>query len=550
MRKTACYPLLLAAVAWVSGLTANAAAADRELPSPDLPIAVVIDQQIDAGLSAKNIVPAVRVDDRGLLRRTTLDLAGRVPTLSELAEYEQQSPSERRERLIERLMESSDFAFHLRNEWDALLMPGRNSSGDWKEYLLRATRENRAWDAVFSEMLISKDDDADRRGALQFLKARSRDLDDMTNDTSSLFFGVSINCAKCHDHPLVDDWKQDHYFGLQSFFSRTYVTRSQRLAEKPWDEVKFKTTEGVEKTARFMFLSGAEVVEPVVERSEAQRKADNEEVKRQRDQDNVPPPPVPEFSPRLELVKLALAPENQSILARNIVNRTWAQFMGRGLVHPVDQLHSANPPSHPELLDWLERDFITHQFDVKRLIRGIVSSEAYARSSRWTQADTPPLAETFAVMPVRPLTPRQLSLSLNIATTHPERHQHTLDLARWSPTREQLENQSNGFASLIEYPREHFQVSVTESLLFSNSQRVQNDYLRDGSDRLLHLLQQAGSDDDAIRQAFEAVLTRLPDDEELELFRDYFAARTDRRTAALQQMLWAVLTSPEFRFNH
>ncbi len=521
-----------------------------ELPSADLPIPVVIDQLIDAELARRNLVPAVRADDRALLRRITLDLAGRVPTTTELSDYEAQSPGERRELLVDRLLAAPDLPFHLRNEWDAMLVPSNQSTGEWKDYLLQATRENRPWDAVFSDMLIAGEDDPGRRGALQFLKSRGSDLDEMTNSTSSLFFGVSINCAKCHDHPLVEDWKQDHYFGLQSFFSRTYVTRSRRLAEKPWDEVKFKTTAGEEKSARFMFLTGDEVTEPVVDRTDEQKKADNEEVKRQRDEPDAPPPPEPAFSPRLALVELALAPENRSFVARNIVNRTWARLLGHGLVHPVDQLHSSNPASHPELLDWLERDFVAHNFDVQRLIRGIVSSETYARSSQWTQDGEPPAPESFAVMSVRALTPKQLSLSLALVTSDPARHQKVLELASWAPTREQLENQSNGFASQLEYPGEHFQISVTEALLFSNSGRVQNDYLRDGGDRLLQLLQKSGSDDEAITLAFRSVLTREPDQEELTTLRDYLNQRADRRPAALQQLLWALLTSPEFRFNY
>lgn len=530
----------------VESLTVRAA----DLPAADLPIPVVIDQLMDAELSKRGLVPAVRADDRTLLRRTTLDLAGRIPTTAELADYEAESSSERRERLVSRLLNSADFAFHLRNEWDALLMPANESSGEWRDYLLRAARENRSWDQVFSEILIGKDDVADQRGALQFLKSRTRDLDDMTNDTSSLFFGVSINCAKCHDHPLVDDWKQDHYFGLQSFFSRTYSTRSRRLAEKPWDEVKFKTTKGEEKTAQFMFLTGAVAHEPVIERTPEQRKAENDEVRQQRDKDGMPPPAEPPFSPRLELVKLALAPENRGFLARSIVNRTWARLMGRGLVHPVDQMHSANPASHPELLDWLERDFIEHGFGVKRLIEGIVLSETYARSSQWTQQGAPPAPEAFAAAAVRPLTPKQVSLSLSIATAHPTRHEKVLDLARWSPTRDQLESQAAGFASLLEYPGEHFQVSVTEALLFSNSSRVQSEYLRDGGDRLLGLLQATADDESAVKTAFQTVLTREPASDELDLFRRYLADRADRRPAALQQMTWALLTSPEFRFNH
>ncbi len=290
--------------------------------------------------------------------------------------FEAASPSERREQLVERLITSPDAALHQRNEWDAWLIPGgKESSGEWRDYLLRAAQENRPWDVIFSEMLTAKEDDADRRGALQFVKSRVRDLDDLTNDTSVAFFGVNVSCAKCHDHPLVEDWKQDHFYGLTSFFARTYQTKTKRLAEKSFAEVKFKTTKGVEKTADLMFLTGAALSEPVVERTAEEKKAEDAEVRKQQQDDNVPPPATPAFSPRYELVQLALAPENRRFFARAAVNRTWARFFGRGLVHPLDQLHSSNAASHPALLDWLERDFISHGYNLQRLSRGIVLSD-------------------------------------------------------------------------------------------------------------------------------------------------------------------------------
>jgi hypothetical protein len=520
-----------------------------ELPPADLPIAEVIDRLIGDELARREIVPAARADDAAILRRTTLDLAGRIPTLAEQEDFAAMSPSERRERLVDRLLASPDFAWHLRNEWDALLMPPRDATGEWRDYLLHAARENRPWDRMFSDMLAAKEDDPANRGALQFVKARTRELDQLTNDTSALFFGVSINCAKCHDHPLVDDWKQDHYYGLSSFFARTYVTKGKRLADKTTAEVKFTTTGGVEKQARLMFLTGMEISEPVVELTADEKKALDEEVRRQQREDNVPPPAEPAFRPRWELVNLALQPENRSYFARAFVNRVWARLLGRGLVHPVDQMHSSNPASHPELLDWLERDVIAHGYDAQRLIRGIVLSDTYARSSEWTKSGEPPAADTFAVALIRPLTPKQVAVSLSIATASPQRHEAVLDAPRWASQREQLENQADGFARLLEHPGEHFQVSVTEALLFSNGDRMQNEYLRESNDRLAGLLPTL-SDDDAIATAFRAVLSRPPTTDEAEEFRRFFASRADRKPAAWQQTLWALITSPEFRFNH
>jgi hypothetical protein len=534
-------------IGFLATVTAPLSAA--ELLPPDLQIPEVIDRLIGDELARRNIVPAPRTDDTTLLRRTTLDLAGRIPTVAEQDDFAAMSPSEKREKLVERLLASPDFAWHLKNEWDALLMPPRDSTGEWRDYLLQAARENRPWDQMFSDMLAAKEDDAAHRGALQFVKSRTKELDQLTNDTSALFFGVSINCAKCHDHPLVEDWKQDHYYGLSSFFARTYVTKGKRLADKLAADVKFTTTKGVEKQARLMFLTGAELVEPVVELSREDRKAAEEEVRRQQKEDNLPPPAEPQFRPRWELVNLALQPENRTFVARSLVNRVWARLLGRGLVHPVDQMHSSNPASHPELLDWLERDVIAHGYDVQRLIRGIVLSDVYARSSQWTASPEPPPAETFAVAVVRPLTPKQLALSLPVATQLPQQFVSVLDSPRWSSQREQMENQANGFANQFEQPGEHFQVSVTEALLFSNSDRVQSEYLRDSGDRLIGVLKTL-SDDEAIGVAFRSVLSRPPTADEVDTFRRYLASRSDRKPAAWQQALWALVTSPEFRFNH
>ena len=284
---------------------------------------------------------------------------------------------------MDRLLASPDYAFHHANELEAALMESLAGDGDFLKYLRQAAAEDRPWDQMFREMIAGDETKEPEKHALTFLKKRIGDADQMTNDTSRVFFGVAVNCAQCHDHPLVSDWKQEHYFGFKSFFDRTYQTASKTLAEKFSGEVKFKTTEGTEKNASFMFLTGAKVEEPKREVSKEQRKQEEEQIKKAiKDKDA--DPPQPEFSPRAELVKLALDEKNSRFFSRNIVNRLWARYFGRGLVHPLDQLHSENPASHPELMAWLTRELVEHGYHLKRLIRGIVLSDAYARESRWT----------------------------------------------------------------------------------------------------------------------------------------------------------------------
>ncbi len=520
-----------------------------ELLPADQDIPAVIDHYIGEKLKSKDAQPAPLASDLNIIRRTTLDLAGRIPTLAEVEDYLNSSASDKRQKLVERLLASPDFAFHQANELDAALMESFAGDGEYLKYLRQAAAEDRPWDQMFREMIAGDETKEPEKHALTFLKKRVGDADRMTNDTSRVFFGVAVNCAQCHDHPLVSDWKQEHYFGFKSFFDRTYQTASKNLAEKLSGEVKFKTTDGTEKNASFMFLTGAKVEEPKREVSKEQRKKEEELIKKAIKDKNADPP-QPEFSPRAELVKLALDEKNSRFFSRNIVNRLWARYFGRGLVHPLDQLHSENPASHPELMAWLTRDLVEHGYHLKRLIRGMVLSDAYARESRWTGEGEAPRDYLFGMAKPRVMTPKQYALSLYIASASPEKYPLDMKPEDWAKTRENLENAANGLSKQMEYPSEHFQVSVSEALYFSNNDRMQNDFLRDSGDKLVGYLK--GKDDPAevLRTAFRVTLNREPEPAEVAAFQQYLDQRADRRVEGLQQIVWALLTSPELRFNY
>ncbi len=519
-----------------------------ELVAPDLTIEQAIDHYVQARLTERQTQPAPTADDCTLVRRTSIDLQGRIPTVAETKRYVDSTESDKRVKLVDALLASPDFAYQLRNQLDTLLMSGQKGApGEWREYLLKSVRQNRPWNQMFRDMLIGNDDDPDVKAATTFVRVRARELDELTNDTSSIFFGVNVSCAKCHDHPLVEDWKQDHYFGMASFFQRTYVTKKNGIAEKFSGEVKFKTTKGEDKVAKLMFLTGTTVEEPVVEVSAEEKKKQDEEVKKQTQDDKAGPPPAPPFSPRAKLVEVALQSGNDQFFARAIVNRVWAMYIGRGLVHPLDQMHSGNPASHPELLEWLSRDLIQHQFDLRRLVRGIVLSQTYARSSEWNGSTEPPAADLFAVALVRPLSPRQYSMSLRIASSSPEAYKPATE--EWSKKRDELERNSEGFANQFELPGENFQVGVDEALLFSNSPQFADDYLRDSGDRLVGVIKAQADRSTQIATAYWSALSRAPSADEVAACEQFLAKRTEP-VAGLRQMVWALLTSPELRFNH
>ena len=539
---------LFAALSMLLPLALHAA----ELQPADQRLEQVIDHYVDEYIKADEVATAPQANDASVLRRLTLDLAGRIPTSKETQDYVASESASKRVDLVDRLLASPDFAFHHRNELEEILLPNRRNDGEFRKYLLWAAEQNRRWDDMFRDMLTGNEEDEYQKAALQFVRTRIRDLGDLTNATSVSFFGVNVSCAKCHDHPLVEDWKQDHFYGLQSFLSRTYVTKKIVVLEKPFGEVKYTTREGVEKQAKFMFLTGTNVEVASLELSGDDKKKFDEAIRKAQREDDAPIPEQQGDGARQKLVDVALREGDNRFFAQNIANRIWQRMLGRGLVDPVDQIHSGNPASHPGLLEWLARDLVTHGYDLKRLIRGIALSQTYSRSSEWTSAAEAPGPEYFALATARPLTPRQYALSLLVASRNPSHWDQEAfqEADRWRKEREGLENSSNGWASSFEVPTDGFQIAIDEALLFSNNDRIQNDLLRDSGDRLVGQLKADEDDQNAISTAFLAINSRQPTEEESAAIRDYLAARADNRNEALKQVVWALLTGPELRFNH
>ncbi len=529
-------PLPILAVLLLAGVRPVVAA---DLLPPTTPLEQVVDHCIDANLEEAGVTAAPAADDATLVRRLTLDLAGRIPTLAETKAFVESREPDKRVRLVERLMASPAFVRSQADAFDALLMAGTKAS--IRDYLVGAFADNRTWDRVFRELMLPDEKDPKQKGASGFLRQRIADADKMTAEVSSLFFGVNISCARCHDHPLVHDWKQDHFFGMKSFFNRTFEAGGA-VAERGEGVVKFKPKSGPERVAKMMFLTGKVVEEPGGTTSPAV------EPPRKGNKQAAPAPP-PKWSARAQLVELALQPGQRDFFARSLVNRVWHRFFGFGLVMPLDQMHSENPPSHPELLAWLARDTAEHGYDLRRLTRGLVLSRAYARSSRWEGREVP-RPQLFAVARLRPLTPMQLATSLRVAITDPQTLPADLEAAEFDKRIQGLENTARGFASLFEQPGDDFQIGVSEALLFSNGERVQKDLLADGSDRLLGRLLKTKDTGEAIDLAVRTVLGRPPTAEQKAKFADYLAKRADRPADAYRELIWAMLTCSEFRFNY
>jgi hypothetical protein len=527
-----------------------------QLPAPTTPVEQVIDRFVDANLKRLEVTAAPEADRPTLLRRVTLDLNSRLPTPVEAREFLSiDSPSQYPDFVDSRINDPA-FDRYLAHELNWLLMDGQST--DFQKYLQRVIPEGKRWNEIFAEAVTGiADEEADkgRHGVDHFLRTRARDLDKMTNDVSVRFFGVNVSCAQCHDHPYVKDWSMDTYYGMKSFFGRTFENGGF-VGERSYGTVSYKNADNEEVQATLHFLGGPQIPAPEeIPLNEEQKKAEKALLEQLRKDKKAPPATENSLREILALQGLEPGSEGEGYLARSLVNRLWHQYFGRGLVMPLDQMHGANEPSHPELLAWLARDLVTHDFDIKRLVRGMVLSQSYRRSSRWDHSDERrPHDRHFATAKVRPLNPRQYGVALRLATQDPSRLQQ---LAEQSKPREadihpltqqldSIENSGVGIARWFERPGETFNVSVDEALLMTNSADPQNQLLSSG---LVTHIDSLGSDEEKIRVAYRSTLIREPSEEELSLMQDYLNERQDRPKEGVRQMVWALLTCSESRFN-
>lgn len=530
----------------IMAATFSAPAKGDDLLPPNRPIPEVIDHYIDLKLKNEKIAPAPQADDATFVRRLYLDLAGRIPTTFEARQFIESTDPMKRTKLIGDLVASPEFVRYNATEFDVMLRNDNPTGGSVRGYLLAAFKENRPWDQIFRE-LMGVSETADPTKPQQYLTNRFKDRDGLTRDVSSVFFGLNVTCAQCHKHPYVKSLTQDYYFGMREFFATSFEIQGHLFDRKYVKPSEFKSKSGTMVPVKMMFLNGKSAENDGEKVADLSKAADEEskaieQLAKTFDIKKSNLPVKPKFISRVKLVEMALDAENRDRFARNMVNRLWYRFYGRGLVMRPDQVHVANPPSHPELLEWLTRDFLAHKYDLKHLIAGLVASKAYSRSSQW-QDDSPPATNLFAVAPIRPLTPMQWGNSFYLVN-NPSRigqekvYEHRERLAA------SLEN--NGVSGYIEYPRDDTPIPASETLRLSNDSEFQK---RIGG-QMIPFLKKCKDRKEQIAESIWAVYSRPPIAAEYELFDSYLERRKDRPDLGLQQMLWTLLNSAEFRFNH
>ncbi|MFT7644052.1 MAG: hypothetical protein ACI9G1_005818, partial [Pirellulaceae bacterium] len=520
---------MLVAALLVLTTQAAANAADELLPK-HTSVSKAIDHYIDARLSRETVQPAPAADDATIVRRLTLDLAGRIPKPDEAKVYVASTDPQKQPKLIQLLIGSPDYIRHSAAEFEFLLKGYSEKADSVQAYLLTAFEENRPWDRMFQDLI---GESPDRQDAGKFVLGRLSDQDALVRDVSSIFLGMNIECARCHDHPYVDSISQEYYFGMRSFFGRCFNFQGQ-LHERQNGVVRFRPLDGDERAARLIFLTGRVVEEKLLPDDEQKKMLEQENKlidelnKAFKEKQEFPPRPT--FSRKGKFVEVALAVDARERIAASIVNRLWYRFFGHGLVMPVDQMHAENPASHPELLAWLSRDLIEHDFDLRRTTQGMVGSLSYARSSRWPDA-TPPSADLFAVATARPLSPLQYGRSLRMVSELPG------DLAE--QTREQLAQRAeqleskarNQYDKHLRQLKPGDQVGITEVLKFSNDPELLDSLGRN----LITALEKMPSRKEQIVTASWAIYSRPSTPEEVALIGDVLDAQQREDPESVKQ---------------
>lgn len=554
------------------------------LPARAEDLSRTVDKQLEAGLSVHGIERAADpADDYEFVRRAGLDLTGVIPTADEVRAFAADRAADKHERLIDRLLAGEECAEHLAAVFDVMWMERRPDehvpSDEWRAYLTESFRRNKPLDVLVREILSSDGADPATRPAAKFILDREAAHDQLVRDVGRLFLGVDLQCAQCHDHPTVDDYRHRHYYGLHVFIAGTKLYRVPgsggitQLQEEAVREATFASvfTPDVQNKTGPRIMDGPALEIPDFKKGEEYVEKPSSKTRG-----------VPKFSLRAALSQTLPRAETREF-ARNMANRLWAQLMGRGVVHPLDMHHRGNPPTNPQLLEALTDGLIVAKFDARQFLRQLARTQTYRRSSLaplGVDADSIP-ETSYAVANLKPLSPEQLFASFVRATGNEATLESEIDAAlqaaeslatktaatadvaaasTTSPTEaakqkarvaersKRIKAFADLFGSTPGSPEGEFQASLTQALFLANAPSVAA-WLTPQHNNLPERLIAVSSPQGVADTAYLAILSRPASAEELQSVAELLD-RTEDRGTAIGQLIWSLVASAEFRLNH
>jgi hypothetical protein len=532
------------------------------MTAADEPLHRQIDALISAKAQAAGIPLQPRASDAEFLRRVYLDLAGRIPTTAEARAFLGDGAADKRTQLIDRLLASGDHPRRMMELLHAMLMERRGEHAEWTKFLRTAAEQNRPWSEIARAVIRPNADDEATRGAAFFMTSRlvsegamaAVDVPSVTRDVGRLFAGVDLQCAQCHDHLTVDDYHQRDFQGLHIAFENV-ETRS----DLPFPAIREKLMTA-KKTYISVFAADKHetgIVVPGGGEIDIVTFPQGEEFA-------VPPDPqkrlpgTPKFSPLGELATHLTAPDN-GLFSRNIANRMWFLMMGRGLVEPLDLHHRQNLASHPELLDLLARELAAHNFDLRWLLRELALSETYQRTGLLAAEGEAPPEKLYAVAMEKRMSAEQLFWSTLVATGELDRLAASMQPdADKSPEAVLAKHEHLGqlrtqfvkaLANAPAEPEIDFEPSVQSALFLMHDARVLG-LLKPQPGNLADRAAKLEASAAVAEEIFLALLTRPPTEADRADVTAALSGDAAHRAAAIERLLWALLSSTEFCVNH
>ncbi|MFM2097326.1 MAG: hypothetical protein RIS70_4450, partial [Planctomycetota bacterium] len=497
----------------------------------NLPATVnLIDEHVFAKLKALGLPPSAICDDATYLRRVTIDVAGRLPTIAETEQFLADKDPNRRLNLVNRLLDSGDYADFFANKWNAILRNKRRADTDkpatfaFHDWIRQSLLENKPYDQFVREVLTASGEPSRNPPVAWYREVKDQSA--QVEDTAQLFLGLRIQCARCHHHPF-ERWSQQDYYGFSAFFSQVgrkkgHVQGEERIYHKVGaaSAKNPKTGKDVQPTG----LGAATLT------------------------------PSPENDPRHLLADWMADPSNP-FFSKSLVNRYWKHFFSRGLVDPEDDMRVTNPASNPALLQALAKDFIDHKFDLKHLVRSICTSSVYqlsAEPNEWNRDDKQNFSRYY---------PKRLNAEVLLDAID----QVTATSTSFGPipsgTRA-TQLPDNGFnsyfltvfgrpesSSACECERSS-EANLAQSLHLLNSAEIQGK-LTAANARADQLSKDANRPHPAkIRELYLATFGREPTSDEIAIAIAHLEKNVQEPKRAYEDIVWALINTKEFLFNH
>ncbi len=501
------------------------------IPVENLPVAKnVVDENVfeklkDLGLPASQVA-----DDATFLRRMSIDIAGRLPTIEEAEAFLADSSADKRANAIDRLLDHSDHAEYFANKWAAILRNKRRQESDkvatfaFHDWIRESLYANKPYDQFVREILTASGTPATNAPVSWYREVSDQAA--QVEDTAQLFLGLRIQCARCHHHPF-EKWSQQDYYGFAAFFSR--VGRKKGLIQ------------GQDR----------------VFHNPGQAQALNPKTKQ-----NVPPTGLGSPPPTLDAQddpreKLAawMAEKDNPFFAHALVNRYWKHFFGRGLVDPEDDMRVTNPATNPKLLDALAHDFIGHQFDLKHLIRTICNSSTYqlaAEPNEWNRDDKQNFSRYY---------PKRLNAEVLLDAIDQVTGTTTSFGGAPAGTRA-VQLPDTGFnsyfltvfgrpesSSACECERSS-EANLAQSLHLLNSSEIQGKLTAGNGRAAVMAADKERAHPEKIRELYLLAFAREPLADESAIAMAHIEKCGDDTKRAYEDIVWALINTKEFLFNH